>query len=126
MVEFFQAGGFGMWIVLGLGIAALGTAAMFARKPDERRMSMIRSLTWATIFSTTTAFASNLSMVFYTVPGKFADAPDPYLVAMQGMAESLAPVIMGSAFLTLTWLVASVGMRRLSERLSEVPASSLS
>lgn len=127
MMDFFRAGGFGMWLVLALGIAALITAGLFARSPDERRMSMIRALTWATIFSAITAVASNLSMVFYTVPSKpeWAQSPDMPLIVMTGLAESLAPMILAGGFLTMVWLVAAVGMRRLSERLSEVPAASL-
>jgi hypothetical protein len=127
MMEFFRAGGFGMWLVLVLGAATLATAIMFARKPDERRMSMIRALSWATLFSISTAVASNLATVFYKVPQmtEVVESGQLLNVTMIGIGESLTPAILGSAFLTLVWLVASVGMRRLSERLSEVPAASL-
>jgi hypothetical protein len=40
-----------------------------------------------------------------------------HLIVMTGIAESLTPAILGGAFLTLTWIVTAVGMRRLGDRL---------
>jgi hypothetical protein len=122
MVEFMREGGWGMWLVLALGAATLVTAILFAREPDERRMALIRGLTAACSFSILTALASNLATVMHHVP------QDPELssalsrVTMIGIGESLAPVILGSAFLTLSWIVTAVGMRRLGERLAQVLA----
>lgn len=122
MVEFMRAGGFGMWLVLLLGSATLVTGVLFARRPDERRMAVIRALTVATVFSTFTALASNVATVMYTVPQhpEWSKSADLHLIVMTGLGESLTPVILGTALLTLTWLVAAVGMRRLSDRLSEI------
>ena len=72
--------------------------------------------------------SSNIAAVMYKVPELFAGkAADAMLrVAMVGVGESLSPVILGGAFLTLAWLVAAVGMRRLSDRLSALPREALS
>jgi len=128
MIEFMRAGGWGMGLVLLLGAATLVTAVLFARQPDERRMSMIRALSVASGFSILTAVSSNIAAVMYKVPELFAGkAADAMLrVAMVGVGESLSPVILGGAFLTLAWLVAAVGMRRLSDRLSALPREALS
>lgn len=122
MMDFLRAGGFGMWIVLATGIATLITAALFARRPDERRMSLTRGLTWATVFAVLTAVSSNVAAVMFKVPTRpeWAHSPDIHLIVMTGLGESLTPAIVGSAFLTLTWIVAAVGMRRLADRLSQL------
>jgi len=122
MWEFLRAGGFGMWVVLATGVATLATAILFARRPDERRMSLVRGLTWATVFSMLTAVSSNVAAVMFKVPShpEWSHSPDIHLIVMTGLGESLTPAIVGSAFLTITWIVTSVGMRRLADRLSRV------
>ncbi|MBW2533692.1 MAG: hypothetical protein JRI55_19545 [Deltaproteobacteria bacterium] len=126
-MNFLRAGGFGMWLVLATGAATLVTAILFARKPDERRMSLMRGLTWATIFSVLTAVSSNVAAVMFKVPTnpEWSHSPDLHLIVMTGLGESLTPAIVGFAFLTLTWIVASVGMRRLADRLSQVTAAAV-
>ena len=120
MVQFFREGGWGMWLVLALGAATLVTSILFARDPDERRMALLRGLTVACLFSVLTAVASNLATVMHQVPQNPEFSADLTRVTMIGIGESLAPVIMGSAFLTLSWIVAAVGMRRLGDRLAQV------
>jgi predicted benzoate:H+ symporter BenE len=128
MIEFLRAGGFGMVIVLVVGLATLGTAVLFARRPDERRMAMLRALTLASLFSTLTAVASNMATVFYKVPQhpEWSKAGELGKTVLIGMGESLTPAILCGAFLTISWVVAAVGLRRLAERLgqfAEVPAA---
>lgn len=127
MMDFMRAGGFGMWVVLALGLATLVTAVLFARKPDERRMSMIRGLNKATVYSVLTAMATDIGAVMFKVPAnpEWAHSPDVHLIVMTGIGESLTPAMLGGAFLTLTWLVTAIGMRRLSERLSKVAGVAL-
>ena len=120
MVEFFQAGGFGMWIVLAVGAATLLHAGLFAWRADERRMAIVKALTVATLFSASTALFSNLGAVFYktTQRPEWAESPDFNKIVILGLGESIAPVILASAMLTLTWLIAAVGVRRLADRIS--------
>lgn len=122
MMDFLRAGGFGMWVVLATGVFTLATSVLFARRPDERRMSMLRALTWATLFAVLTAVSSNVAAVMFKVPNhpEWSHSPDVHLIVMTGLGEALTPAIVGSAFLTLTWIVACVGMRRLADRLSQV------
>jgi hypothetical protein len=118
-IDFIRAGGMGMWVVLGLGAATLAVSVLFARKPDERRMALVRGLTTASVFSIATAVTSNLVTVGFQVPShaEWSKSPDLHLIVMTGIAESLTPAVLGGAFLTLTWIVTAVGMRRLAERL---------
>ncbi|RLB59065.1 MAG: hypothetical protein DRI90_15870 [Deltaproteobacteria bacterium] len=127
MIEFLRAGGFGMGVVVVVGGITLVTAIMFAHQPDERRMALIRAFTAASLFSVLTAVSSNLATVMVHVPQnpKFADSHDFAKIIMIGIGESLTPAIMGCAILTVTWVIAAVGMRRLSERLSELSGAAL-
>jgi hypothetical protein len=118
MLELFRAGGFGMWVLLGLGVFTLVTSALFARSPDERRYALLRALSVATALSAVTALATNVIAVMYTVArnaprfeGRVA------LVVMEGLGESLTPIVLGGAILTVVWFVAAFGVRRLAERL---------
>lgn len=123
MIEFMRAGGMGMFLVLALGVGTLLVAVLFAKGADERRMALLRALTVATLLSMLTAVASNLSMVMYASQRpEFANAPHFERIIMVGIGESLAPVILGGGLLTIAWLVAAVGVRRLALRLDPLAA----
>ncbi|MEQ9502343.1 MAG: hypothetical protein RIT81_36065 [Deltaproteobacteria bacterium] len=114
MLEFMRAGGFGIWIVLLFGIITLFSSARFALKPDDGRVGFLRGMSAATVFSIFTAVSSNLAMVMWRVPNvdELGKSPDVHLIVMMGIAEALTPAILGSAFLTLAWLMIAVGHRR--------------
>jgi hypothetical protein len=90
-------------------------------------MAMIRAFSVATMFSVLTAVTTNFFTVFYTAPQnpKFADSPDFGKIILIGCGESLTPLILGSAFLTLVWIITGVGMRRLSHKLSDMASAAL-
>ena len=118
MMEFLRAGGWGSWLVLLLGAITLYTAARFAWKADARRLSIIRALTAATIFSTLTAMTSGLVKVMSVVSSKpelRASGDAPY-VALEGLGEIATLPTLGFSLLTLAWLFVAVGTRRLQDR----------
>jgi len=120
MLSFMRSGGVGMWVVLLLVGATLVTAVIFAKSADERRMSLIRSLTWASLLSILTAVSAAMAAVFHKAPLIAAQpgAPELEYVILKGFGEALSPAILGGAFLTLAWLVTSVGIRRLAAKLA--------
>jgi hypothetical protein len=115
MIEFFQAGGWSMFLILALGLLTLGAAAMFMRKPEARDVGMIRGFSVATVFAVLCGVATDLATVFTHVPNhpEWAHSPDMPLIVMTGLGESLTPAILGFSMLTLAWLVTAVGVRRL-------------
>jgi hypothetical protein len=114
-----QAGGFPMYFVLGFGLIALGAALFFAAKPDARRVDSIRALTWATLFSIFGGIVSDIAAVGTKVPNnpEWANNPKIHLIVMEGIAESMAPGILGFTLLSLVWMVMAVGHRRLARDL---------
>lgn len=115
MLDFFRAGGFGMWFVLLFGLIDLVVAGLFAARPERRRVGIIVALGAATLFSVGNAVASDLAAVCTHVPGnpEWANSPHVHLIIMQGIAESLTPAVLGCSLLTLVALAVSVGYRRL-------------
>ena len=112
MRDFFRAGGFNMWILAGLGIALIWTAIRFARSADAQRLSVIRALTWALVFATITGFFASLgATAVHAVQWHGQDPIEEYL--LMGFAESTANVTLGCGIGAITWIIVSVGLRRM-------------
>ena len=113
-------GGFPIWFVLGFGLISLGAAALFARRPDRRQLRLVIGMSVATLFSILNGIVADLATVghhinvgwekYYSVEGGYQGV---VRAINQGTAESLSPGIIGFTLLSLTWLVAAVGLRRL-------------
>ncbi len=114
--HFMMEGGVSMWFVLLFASFTLAAAIGFARRPDPRRTDAVRSFSWATAFSITSGVCLNLATVGSKVPAKleWANTPKLPLIVMEGIAESLAPAILGFMLLSLAWTLMAVGHRRLS------------
>jgi hypothetical protein len=113
-LHFMGEGGWAMWFVLALGLATLALAAAFAREPGPKRRQAVRSLSLATSFGIMSSVALNLAAVGSKVPSipELANHPRIELIVMTGVAESLAPAILGFALLSFGWLVVAFGERR--------------
>lgn len=117
MIDAFRAGGWGSWVVLLLGGAALVNAVLFLRKAEPRRLAIIRGLSAATVFSAITGMSSG----FIAVTGYIQDHPElrptgdaPYAV-LQGLGEIANVPALAGMLLALTWLFVAVGTRRLAD-----------
>ena len=122
MLEFLLSGGVPMLGVIVCGLAALVAAVRFAISPDKRKVAAIVSLSVAAAVSSLLGCAADLATVFKRI-GVMEEWQKPDvlpLVLIQGAAESLSPVILGFALLTVIWLVMAVGFRRLAPRLPAV------
>jgi hypothetical protein len=111
-------GGWGMWFVLAFGLVTLASAVGFAWRPDPTREHAVRSFSRATFFAILSTTSLDLATVG-KVPTKleWANSPKMPLIVMEGIAESLAPAILGFTLLSLVWLFVAVGQRRLAREL---------
>jgi hypothetical protein len=118
-LHFMAEGGWAMWFVLALGLITLGAAAGFASRPVPRRGEAVRSFSRATAFAVLSALSANLAAVGAKVPAnpEWANSPRLPLIVMEGIAESLAPAILGFTLLSFAWIVEAVGQRRLTREL---------
>lgn len=114
MMDFMRAGGYSMWLILLLGGVALGVAVWFAIRPGERKLSFLRPMSVATVFAVLSGVFSDLGAVMHHVANRpeFAQSPDLHLIVMTGIGESMAPAVLGFSILSVTWLLAAVGLRR--------------
>jgi hypothetical protein len=112
MIDFFRAGGFSMWIVLALGLAALVLAFGLLRDPEPRRLGVVRALSRAETFAIAGGVASNLMAVFWHIAHDDAALRDPAPALFQGLGEAIAPAVLGFTMLSVAWLVVGVAVRR--------------
>ena len=115
MVKYFHAGGFNMWVLAGLGIVLVWTAARFAFSPDARRLAVIRALTWALVVSALAGFFAGLGATAVHAPPLHEQHPEIPLVEflLGGFAESTANLTLGGGLGVITWILVSVGLRRM-------------
>ena len=116
MWQLFRDGGFSMFGIVGFGLAGLVAAFLFARRPRAGALGFIGGMSGATLGLTFAGLASDLREVFTVVPHLVetgALKPDAaHLVVLQGISESMSPLIFGFTLLALTALVCGVGLRR--------------
>jgi hypothetical protein len=115
MLELMRAGGFNMWALAVLGIVLVWTAIRFAirfaRNPDAQRLSVIRALTWALVFSTVTGFFVGLGAT--AVHAVDAPPAEQLTYVLAGFAESTSNIALGGGIAVITWILVAVGLRRM-------------
>ena len=118
MMTLIREGGFPMWFVLLFGSLSLAAAARFARSADRRHLGLVIGASLATLFTILMGFSANFSAVFHKAPRFVEDHPDVPIWAIysQGFGEALAPGIIGFTLLSLTALIATVGLNRAATR----------
>ncbi len=115
MLQFFLNGGVPMFGVLAFSLAALVAAIRFTLLPEGRRVGAIVCLSVCALLSTVLGFVSDVLAVLQHAPEMAKEGELPQFL-LQGLAESLSPLILGFALLIGVWLVMAVGYRRLALR----------
>lgn len=115
MIQFFINGGLPMVFVLGLGFVGLFSAGRFMRSPDRRKVPAVVALSVATGFAGLTGVATDVMVFTHAVASneEFHGAQLP-LVVLQGLSESMSPLVLAGALSCVTWMVMAAGFRRLA------------
>jgi len=111
----FREGGWSMFMVVGLGLVALATAAFYAARPDAKHEGFLKWMSRAVLWSILAGMCSDLATVFHATNG-IEDTNLRTQITMVGAAESLSPGIMGFVLLSLVAMLTAVGRRRLDSR----------
>lgn len=116
-MKLMQEGGFPMVFILLFGLAGLGAAIRYAMAPSDRFQALCTSLGRATLFSTLATLGADLGATFHALAGqRFPNidikSPDGPQMLLQGLGESMSPIIMGCALLALLHLFHAIGSFR--------------
>lgn len=96
---------------LALGLVPLAMAAVYAVRPTERHLALMRPLSLTGLFSSLAGGVLGLINVLRFSWTRELTA-DTYRVMMVGAAESLVTLFVGFAALAFAWLLVGVGMSR--------------
>src|SRR4051812_13872845 len=96
MVDFLRYGGVNTRGLGAIGVPTLIMAVKFARNADPQRLSLIRALTRALVFSMAAGAASNLMVTAFRVAHDEELYKDALRFLLLGVGESLSSVILGS------------------------------
>ena len=103
------------WFFAVVALVTLVAAVAFVIRPSERMLATLRPLCAATIFSALASFflgvANGLIGLKMRMQHNGANAATPDLI-IGGVAESLAPLVIGCALVSVAWLLTAVGLRR--------------
>jgi hypothetical protein len=99
-------------LTMVLALAPVVSALAYVWRPSERRLALMRPVSLAGLFA---ALAGTV-LGFLTWLRGIAATPDVFQgrhhLAMIGLAESLVPLLVGFASLTVAWLLVAAGMSR--------------
>jgi hypothetical protein len=114
MLTLFREGGFPMFVILGLGLAALVLSMRAAFRPSMARFELVRGLARATLYSTLVGIFADLAAVFHNAPKFEKPEFDLMHIIVTGLGESMSPAIMGFTLLSLVSVFAGLCARRLA------------
>ncbi len=119
MTSLIRDGGAPMWAILFFGLAQpRGGAALRVSRRRRARLPPIVALALAVLFSIACGVMADIAAVGSKVPARpeWANDPKIHLILLQGLAESMAPGILGFSALSLVALLCAVGLRRLGSQ----------
>ena len=105
-----------MSIVATLGllvsVATVGVAVVYAIRPNEQRLALMRPLSLAAIFGGLSTFTLGITNVLRGIAENQPFTPGNWGVVAVGAAESAVALFVAFGCLTIAWLLVALGMRR--------------
>lgn len=102
-------------LTLAVGFVPLVMAVVYAIRPTERNLALMRPLSLAGLFAAIAGSVLGFINVLRVVWTRGLNSHSYEIMAV-GAAESLVPVFVGFACLTVAWLLVAVGMGRNGSR----------
>ncbi len=99
-----------------VGVVPFVTAAVYAVRPTEHHLSLMRPMSLAGLFAAITSGGVGFINVLRFAWTHQLNAETYRLMAI-GTAESLVPLVVGFGSLSAAWLLVAVGMGRQDARL---------
>jgi hypothetical protein len=102
-------------LTLIVGLVPLVMAVVYTVRPTERNLALMRPLSLAGLFAAIAGTVLGFINVLRVVWTRELTA-EAYRIMAVGAAESLVPVFVGFASLTVAWLLVAIGMGRHGSR----------
>jgi len=112
MLDLLREGGGPMLFVVIFGVFTFVAAAVFAARGDRRRLAFIAAMGLATLLSVAGGFCSDVAAVGHHGARCAEQHLDLGPCLVVGMAESMAPGIVGFTLLSLAAMLSAVGLSR--------------
>jgi len=100
------------FVLLVAGVATFGTAVMYALKPTERRLALMRPLSLASIFAAICSFSGGVATISSGIAATGSLTPSGIGPIVMGLRQSMLPLFVAFGFLSVSWLLVAVGFRR--------------
>jgi hypothetical protein len=111
MEMFGNVGIFGKLGVL-VSVAVVGVALLYAIKPNEQRLALMRPLSLAAIFGGLSTFTVGLALVLRGISATSSFTVDTWRHIASGTAEAIIGLFVVFGCLTIAWLLVTLGLRR--------------
>jgi hypothetical protein len=111
MSKIFQEGGWMMYPIFALGLAAAGAAARFALRGEHQLLAFIRSLTAALLLSGLFGFTMGMMKALHASQ-RTNDPAGTARIVLTGAAEAASMPASALMFAVITLLCVAVGQRR--------------
>lgn len=117
MMNLIRDGGFPMLFVFAFGAISLAVGAAYAARPSASRERFVWRMSLTTASAMLVALAADLGATFHHVSHHEGLTHEQRVqMAMMGVGESMAPLIVGFGMLTLVALLAAIGRARFDAR----------
>ena len=96
---------------LTVSVASVGLALLYAVRPTESRLTLMRPVSLAAIFGGLTSFLVGLTTILVGVANT-ASLSIGWGQVAAGVAESLVALVVTFGCLTIAWLLVALGLQR--------------
>ena len=114
LLEMFTHSGVLAKLGILIAFAPVVAAILYAIKPSERQLSLLRPLALAALFAGLSSFTAGILAVFEGMSAIGVDKPIDWRPVVLGTMETLVALFFAFGCLTMTWLLVALGMRRAS------------
>jgi len=101
-------------LAIFIGITPMLAGIVYAFRPTERRLALMRPLSLAGIFAATANLFLGLTNALAYLSRVASADPSPVGSAARALAEASVMPFIGFACLTIGWLGVAIGMRKVS------------
>ncbi|MGH9409328.1 MAG: hypothetical protein ACRD1V_07720 [Vicinamibacterales bacterium] len=105
----------GAFFSLIIDVLPLVLAIVYAMRPTERRLALMRPLSLAAIFAALGSVVGGIAMVLNGAGGTSTFTIQTFRTISRGISEAMVPIYFGFGCLTVAWLLVTVGMKRASD-----------